>query len=161
MNIRPASPDDASAIADIYNYYITNTIITFEEIEVDATEIGSRIQAIQTQFPYLVYELDNRILGYAYATAFRPRSAYRFSVESTVYLDQTKGGKGFGTELYSALINELRSRQFHCAIGGIALPNAASVALHEKLGFNKIAHLTEVGRKFDRWVDVGYWQLPL
>jgi phosphinothricin acetyltransferase len=82
-------------------------------------------------------------------------------VESTIYLRPDAAGRGLGTKLYSSLLAELRDRQLHVAIGGIALPNAASVALHEKLGFEKVAHFRQVGNKFDRWVDVGYWQLIL
>ena len=86
------------------------------------------------------------------------RSAYRRSVESTIYLDDDCAGQGLGTTLYSALLDILVDQQVHCVLAGIALPNPGSVALHEKLGFEKVAHLAEVGNKFDRWVDVGYWQ---
>ncbi len=101
------------------------------------------------------------VVGWAYATAWKARSAYRFSVETTVYVAASHQGRGIGAALYGALLGDLRGRELHSAVGGIALPNPASVALHEKLGFKKIAHFAEVGRKFDRWVDVGYWQLIL
>ena len=161
MSIRPATPGDAKAVVDIYNYYISNTVITFEEVEIQAPEMYERIQAIQSQYPFLVYGSNTDLKGYAYASAWRPRSAYRYAVETTVYLQADLGGQGLGTALYQALLDELRARQFHSAIGGIALPNVPSVALHEKLGFAKVAHFHQVGRKFEQWIDVGYWQLML
>jgi phosphinothricin acetyltransferase len=108
-----------------------------------------------------VWEEDGAIAGYAYATEWKERSAYRFSVESTVYVAPGLAGRGIGTRLYEALLAELQRRKVHCVIGGISLPNDASVALHERLGFVKIGHFKEVGWKFDRWVDVGYWELVL
>jgi phosphinothricin acetyltransferase len=101
------------------------------------------------------------VVGYAYAGPWRSRAAYRDAVESTVYVESGLAGSGIGSKLYDALIPELRRRSFHCAMGGIALPNAASVALHEKKGFIKVAHFREVGWKFQRRIDVGYWELVL
>jgi len=101
------------------------------------------------------------LLGYCYASKWKGRCAYRYSVESTVYLSPDATGKGIGSKLYGTLLAELRQRQFHTVIGGIALPNPASVALHEKLGFEKVAQFRQVGNKFGRWIDVGYWQLLL
>ena len=101
------------------------------------------------------------VVGYVSAAKWKGRSAYRFSVESTIYLDHRSTGQGIGTKLYGQLFSILRSRSIHVVIGGIALPNAASVALHERLGFTKVAHFAEVGFKFGRWVDVGYWQVTL
>jgi phosphinothricin acetyltransferase len=89
------------------------------------------------------------------------RAAYRYSAETSVYVAQGQGGRGIGSALYKALLEELRTRGIHMAIGGIAQPNPASVALHESLGFEKVAHFKQVGRKFDRWIDVGYWELRL
>jgi L-amino acid N-acyltransferase YncA len=101
------------------------------------------------------------VVGWAYATAWKSRSAYRFSVETTVYVAASHQRRGVGGALYRKLIEDLRARKLHSVVGGIALPNEGSVALHEKLGFRKIAHFAEVGRKLDRWIDVGYWQLIL
>ena len=101
------------------------------------------------------------LMGYAYATPWRVRSAYRFSVESSVYVSPDHPRKGVGTRLYRQLIDELRARGLHMVIGGIAQPNEASVALHEAMGFKKVAHFSEVGMKFGRWIDVGYWELKL
>ena len=159
--IRTARPDDASRLSEIYNHYVRETVITFEQTPIDAAEMARRIKAVGAQYPWLVYEEEGQVLGYAYATAWKARSAYRQSVESTVYLDPAAFGRGLGKELYAALIVELRAHGFHTVLGGIALPNDASVALHQRLGFEKVGHLAEVGRKFDRWVDVGYWQLKL
>jgi len=106
-------------------------------------------------------EEDGVVTGYAYASAWKTRSAYRFSVESTVYVAADHCGRGIGTRLYRALIAALREQNVHYVTGGIALPNPASVALHERLGFRKNGHFSEVGFKFGRWVDVGYWELIL
>jgi phosphinothricin acetyltransferase len=159
--IRAVSPPDAERIASIYNHYVDHTVITFEEEPVPAAEMAERIVSVTTSYPWLVIERDREVCGYAYATRWRERASYRLSVESTVYLAPECIGQGLGTTLYSALMDRLREAGFHCVMGGIALPNAASVALHEKLGFWKVAELKEVGRKLDRWVDVGYWQLIL
>lgn len=121
-----------------------------------------RIADVQAAgLPWLVAEAEGVVAGYAYATKWRVRHAYRFSVESSVYLAPASAGQGIGTMLYRALLDRLRDGGFHLAIGGIALPNAASIALHEKLGFEKVAQFREVGFKFGRWTDVGYWQLSL
>jgi L-amino acid N-acyltransferase YncA len=159
--IRPSDTTDAAAIAEIYNYYVRGTVVTFEETPVSVDEMARRIDDIGVRFPWLVWEDGGAVVGYAYASAWKSRSAYRFSVESTIYLAASHQGGGIGAKLYGALLAELKPRGFHTAVGGIALPNPASVALHEKLGFKRIAQFAEVGRKFDRWVDVGYWQLIL
>jgi phosphinothricin acetyltransferase len=165
MATRAATADDAEVIAAIYNHYIAHTVITFEEALVDAAEMRSRIQSIQTEFPYLVHEdrseNNGAVTGFAYATQWRPRSAYRHAVETTIYLRPATGGRGIGSELYGALIKALREGGFHSAMAGIALPNPASVVLHKKLGFEKVAHFKQVGFKFEQWIDVGYWQLML
>lgn len=158
--IRPARAADADALARIYNHYIRETIITFEEQPVDAAAMALRMdETAAASLPWLVAEAGGAVLGYAYASKWKGRCAYRYSVESTVYLDAAKTGRGLGTPLYRALIDALRGRSLHAVIGGIALPNEASVALHEKLGFRKVAQFPEVGYKFGRWIDVGYWQL--
>ena len=159
--IRAATPDDASDIAVIYNHYIATTSISFEEEPVAPQEMARRIADVSARLPWYVLEEDGRVVGYAYATPWRVRSAYRFSAETSVYLSPAHAGRGIGTRLYQALLAELRLRGIHMAIGGIAQPNPASVALHESLGFEKVAHFKEVGRKFERWVDVGYWELRL
>lgn len=162
LELRDATPDDAAAIVAIYNHYVTNTVISFEELPVTEVIMRQRIADVQAgALPWLVAMVDGKVAGYAYATPWRVRAAYRFSVESSVYIGKDQGGGGLGTALYAALIERLSRSGRHLVIGGIALPNDASVALHEKMGFVKVAHFSEVGLKFDRWVDVGYWQLKI
>jgi phosphinothricin acetyltransferase len=159
--IRACAAGDAPALCAIYNHYVRDTVITFEEAPVAAPEMAQRMVDVATRFPWLVAEEGNEVVGYAYAAPWKTRSAYRFSVETTVYVAASHTGRGIGTALYREAIDAVRKLGVHCVIGGIALPNAASVALHEKLGFMKVAQFVEVGRKFDRWVDVGYWELIL
>jgi L-amino acid N-acyltransferase YncA len=160
--IREAISADAPGICTIYNYYVESTIITFEEQPVLIHEMEARIQEItNVSLPWLVCVEDGAIIGYAYASKWKGRCAYRFSVEGTVYLKQGFFGRGIGSALYSQVIARLREQSMHCIVGGIALPNQASIALHEKLGFKKVAHFTEVGWKFNQWIDVGYWELIL
>lgn len=157
--VRNVEMSDAEEISNIYNYYIKNTVITFEETPLAKEDMAERIKTNSALYPWIVYEENNEILGYAYATAWKSRSAYRYTVESTVYLRHDQHGKGLGTQLYKSLINQLKKQKFHAVIGGIALPNDLSIALHEKLGFEKIAQFKEVGYKFEKWIDVGYWEL--
>ena len=162
VRIRTASPADAAALCAIYNPYVATTAITFEEEPVAEPDMAQRIADVAAAgLPWLVAEADGKIVGYAYATKWRVRPAYRHSVESTVYVDAARVGQGVGRALYAALLDELRRRGLHLVIGGIALPNEGSVGLHERLGFRKVAHFAEVGMKFGRWIDVGYWQLNL
>lgn len=158
--IRDAVPADAAALADIYNYYIEHSPVTFEEILIDTDTLLGRMAAISEQgLPWLVAESQGQIVGYAYAASWRERSAYRYSVESTVYIAQGHSGGGWGTRLYTELFQRIESLGLHAVIGGITLPNPASVALHEKMGMVKVAHFPEVGFKQGEWLDVGYWQL--
>ena len=160
--IRNVSEADAEAITGIYNHYITETIVTFEEEAVSPAEIRRRILAAQSASrPWFVAGLGDEILGYAYGTGWKERRAYRYSVEVTVYVRPGHAGHGVGSKLYHRLLTALKDLGYHAAMGGIALPNEASIALHEKFGFTKTAHFKEVGFKFNRWIDVGYWQLIL
>ncbi|WP_440874301.1 arsinothricin resistance N-acetyltransferase ArsN1 family B [Thalassotalea sp. PLHSN55] len=158
--IRSVLDRDVTSIAEIYNHYISNTVVTFETETISPENILSRISKIQSDnLPWLIAEDDmGKVIGYAYASKWRERFAYRFSVEVTVYLSPNSSGNGVGTQLYEALFSELKQRSIHSVIGGITLPNQASVALHEKFGLEKVAHFKEVGFKFDQWQDVGYWQ---
>ena len=161
-SLRPALPSDAPAICAIYNPYVATTAITFEEDAVADADMAQRIADVAAAgLPWFVAEVDGRVVGYAYATKWRARPAYRHSVESTVYVDPACVGRGVGRALYERLLDDLRARGLHLVIGGIAQPNGASVGLHEALGFRKVAHFAEVGMKFGRWIDVGYWQLNL
>lgn len=160
--IRDASVSDAQAIVSIYNHYIRESIATFEEVELGAQDMADRIQAVQAAgLHWLVLVEDERLVGYAYAANWHRRSAYRHSVEVSVYLAADVAGKGWGSRLYDQLFARLRDNDVHVVIGGISLPNPASVALHEKFGMVQAAHYKEVGRKFGRWLDVGYWQVIL
>lgn len=162
MNIRPARPDDAQAIAAIYNPYIRDTTITFEYDQVSAQEMAERIARIQARFDWLVIEDEaGKVVGYAYYGPFRERKAFDCTVETSLYLDQAVTGRGYGKKLYCALLEAIRSRGFREVIGCLALPNAASEALHEKLGFAKVGHLPRTGYKLGRYVDIGFWQLSL
>jgi phosphinothricin acetyltransferase len=158
--IRPVRAADAGPICTIYNHHVTDTVVTFEETPVATDEMARRIRET-TQHPWLVVEDEGSVAGYASASTWKTRASYRHTVESTVYVDPRFQRRGHGRRLYEALLAELRARHVHCVVAGIALPNAASVALHESLGFAPAGVLREVGRKFDRWVDVGYWTLVL
>jgi phosphinothricin acetyltransferase len=159
---RPAALSDSRAIAAIYNYYVRETVVTFDEEEITADGMAAQMEdGIRSSLPWLVAEEQGSVIGHAYAGTWHGRCAYRFSVESTVYLDHRRTGRGVGTTLYRELLAILRRQSMHVVIGGIALPNAASIALHERLGFAKVAHFNEVGFKFGRWIDVGYWQTIL
>jgi L-amino acid N-acyltransferase YncA len=161
MIIRKVKQIDAEDITAIYNYYIENTIITFEEEPITVEEMASRIESISSHYPYLVCEENGKVIGYAYATQWKARSAYRFSAEDTIYLDHRETGKGVGSKLFSAFLDELKKTNLHSVVGGIALPNDASFSLHEKYGFKKVAQFEEIGFKFGKWIDVGYWELRL
>ncbi len=162
ITIRAAHSGDADRIIQIYNPYVMGTSISFETEAVDASDMAQRIdETLASSLPWLVAEESGRVLGYAYASKWKGRCAYRYAVESSIYLDQSQTGKGLGRLLYAALIDAIRACSLHTVIGGVALPNAASVSLHESLGFRKVAHFEQVGFKQGRWVDVGYWQLLL
>lgn len=158
--IRSASQEDACRVTDIYNHYIRNTIITFEEVPVSTADMAARILGVQEAgLPWLVAQQEDAVVGFAYAGEWKGRCAFRHSVEITVYLDANSLGEGWGSSLYEALLGALRQGTTHVAIAGIALPNPQSIALHEKFGMQKVAHFAEVGYKFDQWIDVGYWQI--
>src|SRR5664279_750638 len=159
--IRSALATDAQAMADIYNPFILGTTITFEEEAVTPQEMASRIGIVLLALPWLVIEVQGTVAGYAYATPWKTRSAYRRTVESAIYVAPSQVGQGLGTRLYEALLGELQQLGVHAVLGGIALPNEASVALHERLGFEKVGQLQQVGWKLQRWVDVGYWEKQL
>jgi phosphinothricin acetyltransferase len=157
--IRNVMLEDALKICEIYNHYVLNSVVTFEETPVEIDEMRRKIQAVTSKLPWIVYEEGEQILGFAYASEWKSRSAYKHTVESTVYLNKGEFNKGLGSSLYAALIKQLIKMDFHAIIGGVSMPNDASIALHEKFGFKKVAHFKEVGFKFGNWVDVGYWEL--
>ena len=157
--IRSIELSDCQSITDIYNWYIETTTATFEEIPLAVSEMQNRVNGIHELFPYLVYEENREILGFAYVDAFHPRSAYRFTLEDTIYVRNGYQGKGIGRALLHALLNEVKKQDTHAIVAKIALPNERSVHLHEVFGYKNIGILKEVGRKFDTWVDVGFWEL--
>ena len=159
--IRSATPGDAEQFCEIYNYYVRETTVTFEEEPVSQATMEERMAAVAGKLPWLAAEVDGTVAGYAYATTWKPRAAYRYTVECAIYLDPAFHGHGLGARLYGELIKDLRGRGVHCVIAGVSLPNPASDALHEKLGFEQAGRFREVGNKHGRWLDVGYWILLL
>lgn len=157
--VRTATSQDAACFAEIYNHFVLTTAISFEEAAIPAEEMAARMGRVAAaSLPWLVAQRDGRIVGYAYASNWKERHAYRFTAETTVYVAPEHGGLGIGSALYGALFPRLSEAGRHAAIAVIALPNAPSVALHEKFGMTKVAHYREVGFKFGRWHDVGDWQ---
>jgi len=160
--IRDATGADAAAIAAIYDVHVRGTIVTFELEEVGAEEMARRIAEVHSRgLPWLVATEYGRVLGYAHAGPWKSRAAYARTVETSIYLADAARGRGLGKRLYAALIERLRAAGMHVAIGGASLPNPASTALHEALGFEYVGAFRETGFKFGRWIDVGYWQLRL
>lgn len=157
--VRCARFEDAEEIITIYNHFVLNTTVTFETRAIKALEMRNRIeQTLASGLPWLTVVDEHKVIGYCYASPWKGRSAYQHSVEVTVYIHNDYHGLGLGKMLYQKMFEQLETQGIHTVIAGIALPNAKSVALHEKLGMQKVAHFQQVGRKFDRWIDVGYWQ---
>jgi phosphinothricin acetyltransferase len=162
MTVRPADPDrDAAACAAIYAPSVETTPISFELVPPDAAEFARRIARYSATHQFLVAEEGGEVVGYAYACRWRERPAYDWAVEVSVYVDAARQGEGIGRALYAELLGRLRAQGFHSAVAGITLPNPASIALHEAMGFEPIGALREIGWKRDAWHDVGYWQLLL
>ena len=160
--IRLATTADAAALADIYRPYVEASRISFEEAAPDAAEMKRRIAGdMPGRHAWLVAEEDARLLGYAASSPFRTRPAYRWTVETGIYLAADAHGRGLGRTLLSALLNLLERQGYVAAIGAIALPNEPSVALHEKLGFFHTGTYRQVGFKMGEWLDVGLWQKDL
>lgn len=161
MLTRQATLRDAAQIAEIYNYYILNTVITFETEAISTTEMEGRIAEVLKKYDWLVLADGERLVGYAYYGPFRTRCAYNHTTEATIYLHPDYVGKGLGRPLYNELIQNAISKGYKELIGGIALPNASSEKLHESFGFEKVAHFKNVGIKFGQTIDVGFWQKSL
>lgn len=159
--IRNVTPDDAQEICRIYNYYIQNSMATFEDSPVTHDEMETRIRKTTSKYPWIVYENKDHLDGFAYATEWKSRAAYKLTVESTVYIDHSITEKGIGKKLYTELLKILKSYGFRNAIGSIALPNEKSICLHEHLGFKKAGVIEKAGIKFGQAVDVGFWQKQL
>jgi phosphinothricin acetyltransferase len=159
MDVRKAKLEDSKQITEIYNYYVENSHSTFETNPLEIVEMKMRIAETIENYPFFVCEENGEILGYAHAAQYKSRCAYKNSVEVSVYVKNGTNGKGIGTLLYEKLFEKLTRMDVHAIIAGIALPNEASIKLHEKFGFEKVAHFREIGFKFGNWIDVGYWEL--
>lgn len=161
--IRPARAGDAAAIAAIYAPHVLTGVASFETEAPDTRAMRRRMEAFDGLYPWLVATNgdDDGVLAYAYATRFREREAYRWVVETSIYVAGAVQGQGVGRLLYAALVDTLRAQDFTQAIGAIALPNDHSIALHEAVGFRRAGFFREVGYKHGRWIDVGYWQCEL
>jgi phosphinothricin acetyltransferase len=159
LAIRTATPADAESVAAIYDWYVENTVVTFEVDPVPVAEMARRIEAVLAAHEWLVLERGSELLGFAYASRFRERAAYSHATESTIYLRHGLEGQRLGGPLYAELVRRTFARGYRHVVGAIALPNEPSVRLHERLGFRKAGLLVRIGYKLGRWVDVGNWQL--
>ena len=160
--IRDADPErDAAACAAIYAPAVEGSVISFELRAPGREEIAARMRSYQRTHPWLVAERGGEVVGYAYACEFNPRPAYRWSAAVSVYIAAAERGRGRGRTLYEELFARLRRQGFRIACAGITLPNPASVALHERLGFEPVGVYREIGWKDGEWLDVGWWQLEL
>lgn len=160
--IRKVKPTDVEAICEIYNYYVLESTFTFEEEPLSVEDMLERVLKVNAlDLPWYVYEQEGTVIGYAYGTKWKERSAYRFSIETSVYIDKNSAGKGIGSQLYEVLINHLRESGYHSIITGVSQPNENSRKLHEKFGFKKVAEFKEAGFKFNQWIDLTNWQLLL
>lgn len=153
--------NDADEILRIYKPFIENTAITFELEVPSVRDFSQRLSSISAVHPFLVCEIDSRVAGYAYASTFRTRSAYDWCKELSVYVDPEFRSRRVAKALYSCCIDILKEQGICQLIGGIALPNDVSVAFHEKLGFRHAGTLSKVGYKFEKWWDVGFWELSI
>ena len=159
--IRTAQPDDATAVAAIYAPYVAAHFTSFELEPPGAPEMAQRMERTLARFPWLVAQRDGLVVGYAYASTHRERLAYQWCVDVAVYLDRAAQGQGIGRQLYQELFGLLRRQGYVNAYAGIALPNEASVRLHEVMGFRLIGVYEQTGHKLGAWRDVGWWQLML
>ncbi|MDR2375919.1 MAG: GNAT family N-acetyltransferase [Treponema sp.] len=159
--LRPVCPGDASGIAEIYNYYIKHTVVTFEEEPLSIETMAERIREVIVRYPWFVWEERGEIVGYAYAHAWHQRAAYRFAAEDSIYLKPGWERQGIGRRLLERVIGELRQTRLHVVMAAITLPNPASVRLHESFAFKKVGQFDETGYKLGKRLDVGYWELIL
>lgn len=160
--IRDAEPGrDAQACAAIYAPHVLGSPVSFEERALDAGAFARRIEQVTATHPWLVAERDGAVAGFAYGSRHRERAAYRWAADVSVYLDGAAQRQGIGRALYEALFARLRAQRLRVACAGITLPNAASVALHESLGFELVGVYRDIGWKAGAWRDVGWWQLQL
>ncbi|HWL93252.1 MAG TPA: GNAT family N-acetyltransferase [Phycisphaerae bacterium] len=161
MLIRPAIKEDFPAIAELTNDFIRSTAVHFAYEPVSAGELEDQWRETRVRFPWFTAEINGRFAGYAKAGPWRTRAAYQWTAEVGIYIEAVHRGSGVGKRLYTALIDELRERGFHSAVGGMTQPNDASARLHERLGFEFVGSFREAGRKMGEWHDVAFWQLLL
>lgn len=163
ITLRPATPDDAADIRAIYVPYVVASAVSFEIEAPSVDEMRARMVAAQDLYPWIVAVdlASGVVMGYAYATQFRTRAAYRFAVETSIYIAGNFQGQGVGRQLYKALINTLREQNYTQAIAAITLPNDTSIKLHEAVGFRRAGVYREIGYKTGAWFDVGIWQRDL
>jgi len=161
VRIRIATTEDAEAIRDIYAPYVISTPISFETEPPNVDYFQQAIPERLRQYPWLVAESGGSVVGYAYAGRHQPRSAYRWSVDSSVYVRDSHFRQGIGSQLYERLLAILQCQGYRMVHAGITLPNEASVRLHESFGFRKVAVYPNVGYKLGAWRDVGWWSLDL
>ena len=159
--IRRVELKDTGDITEIYNEYVVNSIVTFETEAVSEAEMYVRISEISSHYPYFVYEVDGRVVGYCYAHAWKERAAYKYTLETAVYLSPEYSGKGIGKQLMQRLIGECRKGGYHALIACITAGNEISNSLHLQLGFKPVSHFEKVGMKFGRWLDVFDYELLL
>ena len=159
--IRPISHHDARACLGIYQFYVENSVVSFEEIVPTIEQMTERIESTSQSYPWLVYEVNGCVAGYAYGSSFRPRPAYRWAAEVTIYLAAQFKGKGIAAELYQSLFDALIKLGFYNAIAVVTEPNPESEKFHQKMGFKKIGKFESVGFKLNQWNDIGWWQKQL
>lgn len=159
--IRGVRASDAAVCLAIYRPHVTDTAVSFEYEAPSADEFRTRIESITRRHPWFVAELEGRVVGYAYATDFRMRAAYRWCCETTVYVAAERHGRGVARALYERLLSELTELGYSEAIGVVTLPNDPSVAFHERLGFRPVGRIERCGWKHGRWHAIGFWQRSL
>lgn len=158
IQVRTVTINDVQELLDIYSYYVLNTTITFEYDTPSINEFTQRIQKITQKYPYLVATLDDEIIGYAYATSYKERAAYDWSVETTVYVKETYQGIGVGKALYTHLEHALKEMNIVNMLACITYPNPKSIEFHTKFGFEQVGHFHKVGYKFNEWRDIVWMQ---
>lgn len=161
INIRPIKLEDAGDVLDIYKEYIINTAISFEYEVPTLDEFSDRIRTITKQYPWLVYETEGRVVGYAYGCTHRQRTAYNWSVETAIYVAHDTHRKGVGKALYATLFDKLKEAGFYTAFAGMTMPNDKSEQLHIACGFSEIGVFKNIGYKFGKWHDVKWFQKEL
>ena len=160
--IRPYAPADIPAVTRIYGHYVRDTVITFETAEPDEAEMANRFATIAGKgHPLLIAEEDGQVIGYAYASTYRPREAYRFTCEDSIYLAPDAVGKGLGSRLLARLIEDSAKAGLKQMLAVITAERANSIRLHEKHGFRFVGKYEALGYKFDRWLDIVHMQRAL